>query len=105
MIASTFNLVGSLTEILDESFEGLMVEGMGTLTEGMVVNTTKAGHELIYQYYKTTMLGMNISGVIGVFYCEDSQRVYQLLTMMFASDTEQEAIQYFQPYLDSFSGH
>ncbi|MFC1933644.1 hypothetical protein ACFLXX_00640 [Chloroflexota bacterium] len=105
IVPSMYDIIGSSSQILEDSFDALVMEGIDTTNKGRLVTATKSGHELIYQYYNTKILGMNTSGVLGIFYCDVSERVYQLLTMYYSTDTEQEAIQRFQLYLDSFVGH
>ncbi len=105
MIQSIFQFAGGIEALLDAGFEGLNVAGAESFEKGDLIETTKAGHRMVYQYFTITSFGVTMPGIMGVFYCDESQRVYQLLIMRIAVSGEQDILEHFQEYLDSFVGH
>jgi hypothetical protein len=77
---------------LEAGFEG--VENWGTIqtvSKGQIVETTKtghrmlyqSGHHMLYQYYTATTetQGQVACGIVGAFYCPDTQRAITVVTM------------------------
>jgi len=102
---SFYELMGDSQELLDAAFEGMSVPGIGSIDKGSILETTIAGHTMVYQSFTLELLGERVSGVVSIFYCDVSERVYQLITINESTSTTQEAIEYFQSYLSSFVGH
>lgn len=72
------------------------------LVEGEIVETTKAGHLMIYQDYNAINTeGEAYVGIFGTWYCEISGRTYMLNFM----STEENIFPIYQRYLDSFVCH
>ncbi len=68
--------------------------------------TSKSGHEMLYQYYTMTATQIGkMYGIVAVFYCENSGRLYQLMTINNTITTEQAALQDLQTYLATFICH
>ncbi len=102
---SFYELMGDSQELLDATFESMSMPGIESINRGNILETTKAGHLVVYQNYTFELLGERIGGVVSIFYCDVSERVYQLITISDSTSTTQEAIEYFQSYLSSFVGH
>jgi len=75
--------------------------GLTDLEIGERVKTTKAGHRMLYQYFNVTLLAKQLFGVYGVWYCDMSQRLYQLYLMY----SEEDVLPTYRRYLDSFVCH
>ena len=99
---------------LKDAFDALVKsEELEIRGKGKLVETTKAGHRMIYQYYTTygtTTAGPSyynfppkeVYGIYGVWYCDTKQRLYQLNLMYIE---EKDILPIFQRYLDSFVCH
>jgi len=70
--------------------------------EGSLVETTKLGHEMIYHRYSVVANGDRFYGIVGLWYCNIDEKVYILGTKQ---STEQDVLQIFERYLDSFVCH
>ena len=80
----------------------------------LVETTTKTGHRILYQDYVLTacwdvFTGVSLlfedetaTGVYGVWYCDDSQRVFELYLTL---TTEEDPITIFEDFLDTFTCH
>lgn len=87
---------------LEGAFGGMVQsEGTTNLERGELVEATKAGHAMIYQYYTVTIEGEAFHGIYGVWYCETNQRFYQFNLM----STEEDTLPTYQRYLDSLVCH
>ncbi|MFC2022109.1 hypothetical protein ACFLTR_02695 [Chloroflexota bacterium] len=106
MTQSTWQFSGGLRKLLDDSFAGIEAGAGGVpVDRGEQVETTKAGHQMIYQYCSFTFLDYKAYGIVAAFYCDVSQRVYQLVTLNSTISAKQDVFKDFQNYLDSFVGH
>jgi len=103
---------------LEAGFEGIENwEDIVTVIKGELVDTTKTGHRMLYQeghpmlyqYYTATTKTQEVvmSGIVGVFYCPDTQRAFSLVSMQKATaETTNELIfQEFESYVKSFVCH
>jgi len=74
-----------------------------SLEKGKLVETTKTGHRMMYQYYTTTLfVAVRVQyGIYGVWYCDTNQRLYHLNLVWIGEDILPE----FQRCLDSFVCH
>jgi hypothetical protein len=103
---------------LEAGFEGIENwEGIVSVIKGELVDTTKTGHRMLYQeghpmlyqYYTATTKTQEVvmSGIVGVFYCPDTQRAFSLVTMQKATGetTNQLIFQEFESYVKSFVCH
>lgn len=79
----------------------------GSVTEkGELVETTKAGHRMLYRYYTfTSAQGDKVYGTLGVLMCDKSQKMFLLRTANNTISTKQDVLEDFQNYLDSFVCH
>lgn len=75
--------------------------GATDLEIGELVETTKAGHRMLYQYFNVTILAKELYGIYGLWYCDMSERFYQLYLMY----SEEDVLPIYQEYLDSFVCH
>lgn len=86
-------------------------KGVATIEEGELVETTKAGHRMIYQYYATTTReGDKLYGIVASFYCDRSKKGFVLMTIDNTISgkldvLEDLLLEDFQRYLDSFVCH
>ena len=103
---------------LEAGFEALANwEGIGPITKGELVSTTKSGqrmlyqigHRMVYQYFTATTETPDqiIFGIVGAFYCPETQRAFSLVTMQSAPDGNysQLAVAEFETYVDSITCH
>lgn len=96
----------SLEEGLEGGLRGMKVEGIASIERGERVEATKAGHRTLYQYYTATSTeGDKIYGIVGVLYCDKSQKAFGLITINNTISTKQDVLEDFQNYLDSFVCH
>ncbi|MFB0518088.1 MAG: hypothetical protein ACETWC_02265 [Acidobacteriota bacterium] len=73
---------------------------------GQLEETTKAGHKMLYQYYATVDTeGNRAYGIVGILYCDRSQKNFTLMTMNNTISARQDVLEDFQHYLDSFACH
>lgn len=107
IVQSTWEVGGDLQRQLDDFYEGIEAEeDVVSVARGEVVETTKSGHQIIYQYYAVTDTeDYKLYGITAASYCDDSEMLYFLTTMGDAISGEQEALEDFENYLDSFVCH
>lgn len=73
---------------------------------GELVETTKEGHEILYQYYTTTYSdGGKVFGIMGVWYCDKSQIFFCLMTMNSTISSKEDVLTDYLDYLDNFVCH
>lgn len=89
-----------LTTSLADALEGMEDED-SAVDPGQLVNSTKAGHIMMYQYFTAAIEGDNVNGIWAVWYCDTNHRFYELGLMY----TEQNVLPKFQQYLNSFICH
>jgi len=102
---STWKMMGDLQTMLNASFEGMKVEGVESVDIGELVETTKAGHEMVYQYYNMTPVGIKAYGIVAIFHCDESQRCYQIMTINTTISAKEDVLKDFMNYLNSFVCH
>ena len=88
---------GDLENALEEVFNTPGFERKGSLVE-----TTKSGHEMIYQRYTYTEDWTKTYGIVGALYCNIDEKLYVLAN---EQTTEQDILQIYEQYLDSFVCH
>lgn len=93
--------------MLEDAFAGIeSVENIAGFDTSELVETTKAGQELLYKYYTFNFVGGDrVNGIVGAFYCEDGQKLFRLSTMNSTISDRQDVLEDFQRYLDSFVCH
>lgn len=102
-----FEPTDDLPMMLEDAFAGIeSVENIAGFDTSELVETTKAGQELLYKYYTFNFVGGDrVNGIVGAFYCEDGQKLFRLLTMNSTISDRQDVLEDFQRYLDSFVCH
>lgn len=103
---------------LEAGFAGIENwEGIESVQKGEFVETTKSGlrmlyeegHRMLYQFYAATTKtqGEIVYGIVGAFYCDNTQRAFGLVTMQKTTIgvSTQEALDNFKDYLDYFACH
>ena len=100
-------LEGTLKGFLEDGFAGFESdEGVASLDKGELVESTKAGHLMFYQYYTATSTeGDKVYGIANCFYCDESLKVFSLMTMNDTISADEDVLEDFQNYLDSFICH
>lgn len=92
--------------VLESSLAGLR-EGMKQdqryteLVTGDIIESESCGHRMLYQTLTFKYNGDQVYEVTGCWYCDASQRFYQLGVMY----SEQDVKPLFQKYIDSFVCH
>ena len=107
VMQSTWETNGSLEASLEDGFE--LVErhlaGVARVERGEFAETSGAGHQMLYQYYTVTSIdseAWKAYGIVGVFYCDNSEKVFTLQTMNAAVSAKQDVLEDFMNYLGSF---
>ncbi len=92
----------SMSEIaIENAFSGMeTVEGT-TIDRGKKGETTVNGHKIIYQQFSASFEDVSFYGVVGVWYCNESEKQFVLLPM----SEESDAFSLFKDYLSSFVCH
>ena len=91
---------------IDSFFDVLKSFGDDVYSMGSRLSLSKDGHEVVYQFFNLGERGKEYSGVIGSWYCEESNRVYLLFTLDSIESTTQDKIfSAFQRQLDFISVH
>jgi uncharacterized repeat protein (TIGR02543 family) len=100
-------LEGNLKDDLEGGFAILeSSEEIVSVEKGELVEATKAGHLIFYQYYTATSTeGDKMYGVASCFYCDESQKLFSLMTMNNTISAEEDGLADFHNYLDSFVCH
>ena len=104
--------VGWLTTLdinLEDAFEAGWLELEDSLARYELrefVETTKAGHRMLYQYYSyTTTEGDKRYGIVAALYCDKRQKFFTLQTINNTISDKQDILDDFKNYLDSFVCH
>lgn len=97
--------------ILEDVLEGPFAlmesdERIESVERGELVEATKARHRMLYQYYTATSTeGDEWYGIAAAFYCDNTQRSFGLRTINSTISAEQDVLEDFMNYLDSFVCH
>jgi hypothetical protein len=86
---------------LENALEEIFKSGNFSKT-GTIMETTKSGHEMIYQQYIYTEESLTEHIIFGTWYCDVDKKLYVL---GYGQTTEQGLLQIFELYLDSFVCH
>jgi hypothetical protein len=99
--------IDNLPLLLEDAFIGIKsVENIADFDTGELLETTKVDQKLLYKNYTFSFVsGDRVHGIVGVFYCEDGQKLFRLSTMSSTISNSQDALEDFQRYLDSFVCH
>lgn len=82
------------------------VEGVVSVEQGELVETTKAGHRMLYQYYSVTETrGDKLFGISGIWYCDKDQKLYCIVTANNTISSKEDVLRDYQSYLDYFVCH
>ena len=100
-------LEGNLKDSLEDGFAAMeSSEGVASVEEGELVEATKAGHLMFYQYYTATSTeGDKMYGIASCFYCDESLKVFSLMTIIATTSVEEDILENFQNCFDSFVCH
>jgi hypothetical protein len=103
----TIRSTGDLRIFLEDAFAGIeSIDNIAGFETSELAKTTKAGQELLYQYYTFDFVGGDrVKGIVGAFYCEGGQKMFRLSTMNSTISKRQDVLEDFQRYLDSFVCH
>jgi len=81
-------------------------EGIEKVETSEIIETTKSGHRMLYQYYTATAItGERAYGIVSVFYCNKSQKAFVLMTINNTISAEPDVLENFMRYLNSFVCH
>jgi hypothetical protein len=73
---------------------------------GPLIKSTKDSHELVYQFFNFTSRGPPLTGIIGAWSCDETNRIYTFYYMSIPeATTEQDLLTKFQRYLDVLICH
>lgn len=91
---------------LDEFYDEAIRNGVDITWSGSLTTSTKGDHELMRRFFNFTSGGQHLTGVIGAWRCDESNRIYTLYYMNAPEVASQQdlAIE-FQRYLDAFICH
>jgi len=70
---------------LDYTFAFIALSGTQISERGELRTTTKDGHDLVYQTFGVPESGFTIPGIIGSWYCEESER-FLMLYLVYVPD-------------------
>lgn len=107
MIESTWEIGGDMQMMLEDGFWGIEhAEGVVGLDRGELAETTHAGHPMLYQFFSITATEIGkVYGIQAIFYCDRSERVFQLFTMHTNISSDQGILEDFQCFADSLVCH
>ncbi|MDD4876113.1 MAG: hypothetical protein PHQ86_03145 [Dehalococcoidales bacterium] len=95
-----------LQEQLAKTLESVGSAEGGSIKKEQILETTTAGHKVYGQcYFHKTPEGDNVYGILGMFYCDNSSRLFQLNLCTSINKTNQAIINSLQNYLDTFTCH
>ncbi len=92
---------------IEDSLEGTEAdETLINLERGELVETTKEGHKILYQYYIETYSDIGeIDGIVGIWYCDKSQTLFNLITVNNPISNKEDVVMDYLDYLDNFVCH
>ena len=103
---------------LEAGFEGIRnLDGVDNIEMGEIQDATKTGprllykkgHPLLYRHYTagTKTEGETVYGIVGSFYCDETRRMFSLVTMSSTTGTpsSEQAFDDFEVYLKSLVCH
>ena len=106
MIENVWEIGGGLQFQIDNFFFGMEMTGEVRVDKGELVESVKAGHEMVYQFYSMTYNEIDKAyGIIGVFYCDRSEKCFILVTGHTDISAKQDVLEDYQRFLDSFVCH
>ena len=109
MQQSIWEVARDLQVSLEDSFAGLEEESIETIQRGELlgaVNIPHIPHPTLYQdYVATETAGNKLYGTLGVFYCDESQKLFKLMAVNYTSGTKQDVLEQFLHFLNSFICH
>jgi len=96
----------NLQAALDEFSADLRGLGVEINETGQTVSTTKGDHEFVYLSFEITEREYTYPGVIGAWYCEETDRIFILYAAYILELQERvDPLTEFQRYVDSFTCH
>lgn len=100
-------MIYSLESTLQGALAGMeKPEEIASVDGGETVEGEKAGHRMLYQYYTmTTTQGDEAHGIAATFFCNESHRLFVLVTTNGTVSANDDVLEDFNTYLDSFACH
>ena len=96
--------LGTLEEILESSIDAgflLIDTEAAEVTKEDIQESTIEGYKLYYQPYIFDAEDVILYGILGVWYCNENQRIYSLNV----GYSEENVMQVFQDYINSFNSY
>jgi CubicO group peptidase (beta-lactamase class C family) len=91
---------------LDEFCAEAAGNGVGITWSGPLVKSTKDDHELMHQFFNFTSEGQQLTGIIGAWRCDETNRIYTFYYMTLPEvTTQQDLLIEFGRYLDLLTCH
>lgn len=106
IVESTWEIMGDLEYEVESFFEGMEAQGDIGVDRGELVQTSMAGHQMLYRYYSTTDVEEGKwYGIAACFYCDRSQKEFGIQTLNTTISAKEDLLEGFMTYLDSFVCH
>jgi hypothetical protein len=93
-----------LLAAIDGGFASMTSSG-ADVARGELIEETKSGHDMYYQQFAAWVYGGEAHGTCGTWYCEQSERIYNLFHVSTILTTDEAALDIFRPFLASFKCH
>ena len=94
-------------EALSQRLDGIIGNMSSVVSRSEISEEAKLGHCLVYICFVTSDpdTGDKVYGIAGHFYCDHSERLFDLFSTSTKSSTNEEALDFFRPFLDSIKCH
>jgi len=94
-----------LEGVLDKYFAVLESFEIEVTDRGPLVTSMKDDHEMVYQYYNAAQGAVQYSEVMGIWYCDQADRLYAFTCLNTPEANQQDLLRKFQKHLVSFVCH
>jgi len=102
----TVESVPELEVVLEDLFTWAEGGGIEVNEKGPLIVSMKDEHEMVYQHVNITEQGLQLTGVVGSWYCDETDRFYMFNYVTLPEFATQQKIQReFQRHLDSLVCH
>ena len=90
---------------IEEALAGLeSTEGIFSVERGKIVNAEKSEDPMLYRHYSSASTeGEKVFGIVSSFYCPKNSKVFAVMTMRSSAVSDEEVLQDFLGFMDSFS--